>query len=47
LSACAVVTFGLLKTEATVAFFTDDLGFGTVMANSGFDGVECMATLGP
>jgi hypothetical protein len=40
------VTFRLCETEATVALFTKAFGCGTVMAKSGFDGVDCIATLG-
>ncbi len=41
------MTFGLLETDATVAFLTDEFGFGTEMSNSGFDGVECIMIGGP
>jgi hypothetical protein len=40
LSAFAVVDFGCPETEAIVAFFTKAFGFGTVIEDSGFDGVE-------
>ncbi|MCX6875732.1 MAG: hypothetical protein NTW21_18275 [Verrucomicrobia bacterium] len=46
MSACSVVSFGLFKTEAAVAFFAGDFGFGTVILKSGFDGVKCIEVLG-
>jgi hypothetical protein len=45
LSACSVVSFGLLKTAASVAFFAEDFGVGTMIVKSGFDGVKCIITL--
>jgi hypothetical protein len=40
------VSFGLFETEAAVAFFDGEPGFGTVILKSGFDGVKCMALVG-
>jgi hypothetical protein len=45
LSACSVVSFGLFKTDAAVAFLAGDFGVGTVMLKSGFDRVECITML--
>jgi hypothetical protein len=46
LSACAVVSFGLFEIESAVAFVASEVGWGTVILKSGFDGVYGIMTLG-
>jgi hypothetical protein len=40
------VSFGRCETEAGVAFLVSEVGFGTVILKSGFDGVKGIAVLG-
>jgi hypothetical protein len=40
------VSFGRCETEAVVAFLVREVGFGTVILKSGFDGVKCMVMFG-